>query len=52
MVLKPGESTTIQSSVFMMHEGMEGPHDFRIHLITNDPAQPNKEVKVMSNWIP
>jgi hypothetical protein len=52
MVLKPGESTTIQSSVFMMHEGMEGPHDFRVHLATNDPAQQDKEVKVLSNWVP
>jgi len=52
MVLKPGESTTIQSSVFMMHEGMEGPHDFALHLITNDPAQPDKIVSVLSNWVP
>jgi len=52
MVLKPGESTTIQSSVFMMHAGMEGPHDFRVHLVTNDPAETDKEVKVLSNWIP
>jgi len=51
MVLKPGESTTIQSSVFMMHTGMEGPHDFRVHLVTNDPAQPDQEVKVLSNWV-
>jgi hypothetical protein len=52
MVLKPGESTTIQSAVFMMHAGMDGPHDFRLHLKTNDPAQPEKEVKVLSNWVP
>jgi len=37
MVLKPGESTTIKSGVFMMHEGMDGPHDFAVHLKTNDP---------------
>ena len=52
MVLKSGESTTVQSSVFMMHAGMEGPHDFRVHLVTNDPAQPDKEVKILSNWVP
>jgi hypothetical protein len=52
MVLRPGENTTVQSSVFMMHAGMEGPHDFRVHLITTDPAHPDKEVKVLSNWIP
>lgn len=52
MVLKPGESTKIKSSVFMMHAGMDGPHDFRVHLLTNDPDQPDKEVKVLSNWGP
>ncbi len=52
MVLKPGESTTIRSSVFTMHEGMGGFHDFRIRLITNDRTQPIKEVTVLSNWIP
>jgi hypothetical protein len=52
MVLKPGESTTIQSAVFMMHEGMDGPHDFAVHLKSNDPTQPDKVVSVLSNWIP
>jgi hypothetical protein len=52
MVPKLSESTTIQSSVFMMHEGMEGPHNFAVHLKTNDPAQPDKIVSVLSNWVP
>jgi hypothetical protein len=52
MVLQPGESTTITSSVFMMHAGMDGYHDFRVHLVTNDPVQPAKEVQVLSNWVP
>jgi len=52
MVLKPGESTTIVSSAFMMHEGMDGPHNFAVHLVTNDPSQPDKVVNVLSNWIP
>jgi hypothetical protein len=52
MVLKPGESTKITSTVFMMHEGMDGPHDFAVHMKTNDPAQPDKVVSVLSNWIP
>lgn len=52
MVLDPGETTTIRSSIFMMHEGMEGPHDFRIQLITNDPDEPVQEVTVLSNWVP
>jgi len=52
MVLQPGESTTISSSVFMMHAGMEGKHDFRLHLVTNDPTQADKEVQILSNWVP
>jgi len=52
MVLKPGESTIVESTVFMMHEGMDGPHNFAVHLVTNDPAQPDKVVNVLSNWIP
>jgi hypothetical protein len=31
---------------------MEGPHDFRVQLKTNDPAQPMKELVVLSNWVP
>lgn len=52
MVLKPGESTVIQSGVFMMHEGMDGPHDFAVHLKTNDPVNPDVVVHVLSNWVP
>jgi len=52
MALNPGESTKIRSTDFMMHAGMDGPHDFRIHLVTNDPTQPEAEVKVLSNWVP
>ncbi len=52
MVLKPGESTIIQSTAFMMHEGMGGPHDFAVHLVTNDPQRPGLVVNVLSNWVP
>jgi hypothetical protein len=52
MALKPGESTTIESGVFMMHAGMDGPHDFAVQLLTNDPNQPQKTVNVLSNWVP
>ena len=52
MVLKPGESTIVQSSVFMMHEGMDGKHNFAVHLKTNDLAKPDLVVNVLSNWIP
>ncbi len=52
MVLKPGESTTLESSVFMMHEGMDGPHNFAVHLKTNDPDQPDMVLNVISDWGP
>jgi hypothetical protein len=51
MVLKPGESTTL-SMQFMMHEGMDGMHDFRVHLPSNDPQQPDRTLEVLSNWVP
>lgn len=51
MSLKPGQQTTISMS-FMMHEGMEGMHDFRVHIPNNDPNQGNKELVVLSNWVP
>jgi hypothetical protein len=52
MVLKPGESTTVESSVFMMHEGMDGPHDYAVHLKTNDPQNADLIVHVVSDWGP
>ena len=51
MVLKPGESTTL-SMTFTMHSGMEGMHDFRVKIQSNDPALPAKELVVLSNWVP
>jgi hypothetical protein len=51
MVLNPGESTTL-AMTFTMHSGMEGMHDFRMKLRSNDPAQPEKELVVLSNWLP
>jgi hypothetical protein len=51
MALKPGESTTI-SMQFTMHEGMDGMHDFRVHLPSNDPEQADRTVTVLSNWVP
>jgi len=52
MVLKPGESTTVESSIFMMHEGMDGRHDYGVHLKTNDPQNPDLIVHVLSDWGP
>jgi hypothetical protein len=50
MAIQPGESTTL-SMEFMMHGDMGGPHDFRVHLASNDPANPDKELTVLSNWV-
>lgn len=47
--LKPGEQTTVSFSM-MMHEGMGGYHDFRVHLPTNDPGQHDKTVQILSDW--
>ena len=52
MVLQPGESTVVESTGFMMHAGMDGPHNFGVHLITNDPQQADLVVNVISNWGP
>ncbi len=35
-----------------MHEGMGGAHDFRVRLRTNDPVEPEKELTILSNWVP
>jgi hypothetical protein len=51
MVLEPGQQTTLAMQ-FMMHAGMEGLHDFRVHVPTNDPDNRDKELVVLSNWVP
>jgi hypothetical protein len=51
MVLEPGQVTTL-SMEFMMHGDMGGLHDFRVHLITNDPSEPERTLTVLSNWVP
>jgi hypothetical protein len=51
MALKPGQTTTLAIK-FMMHAGMDGKHDFRLHLDNNDPAWGNKTLTVLSNWVP
>ena len=50
MTLQPGESTEVAIN-FTMTAGMGGPHDFRIHLLTNDPVQEDVELTVLSDWI-
>ena len=50
MVLNPGESTTV-AVAFTMHAGMDGFHDFRLHLATNDPEDPARQIVILSNWV-
>ena len=47
--LNPGEHTTV-SFPMMMHAGMGGFHDFRLHLPTNVAGQADKTVQILSNW--
>jgi hypothetical protein len=51
MVLSPGQRTTLVLE-FMMHGDMGGRHDFRVHLPTNDPTEPDQVLRVVSNWVP
>ena len=48
--LNPGEEATVSMS-FMMHPGMDGQHEFRVHVRTTDPDNPDQEVVVLSNWV-
>lgn len=34
-----------------MHEGMAGPHTFKVPVKTNDPVEPVKVITVKSNWV-
>ena len=49
--LHPGDVATVSYS-FMMHQGMDGPHDFRVHVRTSDPDTPDKTVEVLYDWVP
>lgn len=51
MTLQPGQSTNLALD-FMMHGDMGGYHDFRVHVRSNDPAQPEIILAVLSNWAP
>jgi hypothetical protein len=37
---------------FMMHAGMDGKHEFRLHIRSNDPVESDKQVVILSNWVP
>ena len=34
-----------------MHGDMGGPHDFRVHILSNDPQQEDMTLEVLSNWV-
>jgi hypothetical protein len=48
--IRPGEEATV-SIQFMMHEGMGGQHEFLTHIMTDDPVEPDKQVRILSNWV-
>ena len=48
--LNPGEEATVSMN-FSMHPGMDGQHEFRVHVRTTDPDNPDQEVVVLSNWV-
>lgn len=50
MVLEPGQRTTL-SLRFVMHGDMAGPHDFRVHLPTNDGRWGDRTLRVLSDWV-
>jgi len=47
--LQPGDEATVTLR-FTMHEGMGGQHEFRVHVLTNDPTQPEILLTVRSTW--
>lgn len=51
MALGPGDTTTL-SLRFVMHGNMAGPHDFRVHLPTNDARWGDRTLRVVSDWVP
>jgi hypothetical protein len=52
MTLQPGERTTIYMKFGMHGASMAGKHNFSVHLVTNDPAQKDRTVTLLSNWVP
>jgi hypothetical protein len=48
--LNPGGEATV-SMRFMMDGEMVGPHEFLAHIMTDDPVEPDKQVRILSNWL-
>jgi len=34
-----------------MHDQMGGMHNFSLHLVANDPSEPDKTISILSNWV-
>ena len=51
MTLKPGEESELSFTTHMM-QGMEGPHVFIITVISNDPAEPETQLRVSGDFEP
>jgi hypothetical protein len=49
MTIMPGDEATVTLS-YTMHEGMGGQHEFRVHVLTNDPTQPEIPLTIRSFW--
>ncbi|MBC8171641.1 MAG: DUF1573 domain-containing protein [Anaerolineae bacterium] len=47
--IDPGGEATIRMT-YTMHEGMGGQHEFRIHVLTNDPTQAEILLTARSLW--
>ena len=47
--MQPGQATELFAK-FTMPEGMGGPHLFVIRLKTNDPMEPEKLLRIKSDW--
>lgn len=50
MTVQPGQESEV-SLTYTMHEMMGGPHEFRVHVLTNDPAQSEIVLTALSNWV-
>ena len=50
MTVQPGRESEI-SMTYTMHEMMGGPHEFRVHVLTNDPNQAEIVLTALSNWV-
>jgi hypothetical protein len=46
----PGDEATVSMS-FMMDGDMIGQHEFLAHIMTDDPTEPDKQVRILSNWL-